>query len=288
MSRIRSIHPGLWSDESFMSLSPLARLLYIGLWNEAFDDGVFAWKPQTLKAKIFPGDGALDMPALLAELIAADCIAERQDEKHYGLIRNFRTYQRPKKPNSSGMLQPDDRKYVGLVGNQFGTSTEIAEQMEDVGGRVEEEIQTPPPVLESGARAFDEVWEVFPCNPSSIEAKAKRLFDAMKPADRADLLKAAQRYRTWFQAECVARDRTEDAGLRFVPHLSTWIESGGWKAAGELPIKGELSPDLVVIKAGSAEFAAVEKLRGKKLYVGDKGLATVAKAEVERATDHAA
>ena len=32
MARIRSIHPGIWTDEAFVELSALARLLYIGLW----------------------------------------------------------------------------------------------------------------------------------------------------------------------------------------------------------------------------------------------------------------
>ena len=68
MSRIRSIHPGLWTDDSFMSLSAFARLLYIGLLNEAWDDGVFEWKPLTIKARIFPVD-SVDVPALLDELV---------------------------------------------------------------------------------------------------------------------------------------------------------------------------------------------------------------------------
>ena len=38
MSRIRSIHPGLWTDEAFMALSAPARLLLIGLWTEAFEE----------------------------------------------------------------------------------------------------------------------------------------------------------------------------------------------------------------------------------------------------------
>lgn len=42
MSRIRSIHPGLWTDEAFVSLSPMARLFLMGLWNECDDMGSFA------------------------------------------------------------------------------------------------------------------------------------------------------------------------------------------------------------------------------------------------------
>jgi hypothetical protein len=50
MSRIRSIHPGFFADETFVMLSPLARLFWIGLLTEADDQGIFEWKPVTLKS----------------------------------------------------------------------------------------------------------------------------------------------------------------------------------------------------------------------------------------------
>ena len=74
MARIRSIHPGQWTDEDFVSLSPFARLLAIALRNEADDQGVFEWKPVTIKIKLFPADN-VDVPALLDELVAARQIA---------------------------------------------------------------------------------------------------------------------------------------------------------------------------------------------------------------------
>lgn len=138
MARIRSIHPGIWTDEAFMSLSVYARLLYIGLWSEAYDDGVFEWKPLTLKARLFPVD-SIDVPELLTELIHAGLIARAERQaKQLGLIRNFQRFQRPKKPNSSGMLEEHWRDYVGAssepVPNQCSTGTENPPQMEDEGG----------------------------------------------------------------------------------------------------------------------------------------------------------
>ncbi len=41
MARIRSIHPGLFTDEAFMALSLLARVVLPGLWTECDDQGVF-------------------------------------------------------------------------------------------------------------------------------------------------------------------------------------------------------------------------------------------------------
>ncbi len=149
MSRIRSIHPGIWTDEAFMGLSPHGRLLLMGIWTEAWDDGVFEWKPLTLKARIFPADN-IDVADLLMDLVQAGVIARLDSvAKQPGVIRNFQKYQRPKKPNSSGMLPDEWLDYVGARGtdapsgcdggepvrNQFGTSSEKSSQMEDGGGK---------------------------------------------------------------------------------------------------------------------------------------------------------
>jgi hypothetical protein len=67
MARIRSIHPGLRTDEAFMPLSFAARDCLTALWMQADDQGVFPWKLLTLKAHIFPADN-VDMGAILAEL----------------------------------------------------------------------------------------------------------------------------------------------------------------------------------------------------------------------------
>ena len=168
MARIRSIHPSFFTDEACVSCSPLARLLYIGLWTDADDQGLFEWKPLQLKMRLLPGDNA-DAAALLAELVEAELIAEvPTGGKRLGAIRDFRTYQRPKKPNAVHAMPDAWRTYVGLtsegsepasdepgsgsepstderaaisepVPNQFPTGGENPPQMEDGGEDVRKE-----------------------------------------------------------------------------------------------------------------------------------------------------
>lgn len=157
MSRIRSIHPGIFTDEAYMEASMAARLLLPGLWTEAWDDGVFEWKPLTLKARLFPVDN-VNVADLLDELEGLKFLQRFEFRgKQYGAIRNFRRYQRPKKPNRSGVLPAEFETYVGAsesssepdgiedggVPHQFGTGGEKSQQMEDGGWR--EEIDTSPP-----------------------------------------------------------------------------------------------------------------------------------------------
>jgi hypothetical protein len=145
VSRIRSIHPGLWTDEAFVSLSPMARLLIMGIWNECDDMGSFAWAPLTLKMRILPADNA-DATALLDEMVSAG-IVMRYDiaGKAYGAVRNFCQFQRPKKPNSTHPQTDEVRQWVNTearstrdgteeVPNQLPTASEKCRQMEDGGG----------------------------------------------------------------------------------------------------------------------------------------------------------
>jgi len=98
MARIRSIHPGIWTDEEFISVSMAARLAFIGLMNEADDGGVFPWKPKQLKARILACDD-VDMVEILDELGRARFLMKFEvDGEWYGAIRNFVRYQSPQKP----------------------------------------------------------------------------------------------------------------------------------------------------------------------------------------------
>ena len=67
MARIRTIKPDFWTDEKIVELSPLARLLFIGLWNFADDDGRMPYSTTRIKLQILPADAA-DISALLGEI----------------------------------------------------------------------------------------------------------------------------------------------------------------------------------------------------------------------------
>lgn len=149
MARIRSIHPSLFTDEQFADLSDAAQVFYLGLLTEADDQGIFEWKPVTLRMRLRPTkDGAAY--SLLSEIEAAGKIASYEiDGRKYGAIRNFRKFQRPKSPNAIHPTTQHWRIYVGLekrtseppAGKQspFPQNVEKSPQMEEEGGRREEE-----------------------------------------------------------------------------------------------------------------------------------------------------
>jgi hypothetical protein len=68
VARIRTIKPEFFTSEDIVSLSPLARLLYVALWCEADREGRLAWKPRTFKLRYLPADDC-SIEALCAELV---------------------------------------------------------------------------------------------------------------------------------------------------------------------------------------------------------------------------
>lgn len=172
MSRIRSIHPGLWTDEAFVTLSPLARLLYIGMWNECDDKGLFAWSPLKLKMRVLPADNA-DPSELLTEMQGAGLVLHYvHGDKAYGVVRNFAKYQRPKKPNDIHPASAEILLFAGMdteqatllaspVPNQFHTGGENAPQREEGGGNgssVSNDTGAEPPNF-SAAEITKSVWD---------------------------------------------------------------------------------------------------------------------------------
>lgn|SRR5690625_48638 len=93
LGKIRGIKPQTWTDEKIVSLTPLARILFVGSWNFACDNGHVQDSPIQLKIRILPGDNC-DINELLDEIIAAG-LMERGDG--YLTIPNLTDHQRPHK-----------------------------------------------------------------------------------------------------------------------------------------------------------------------------------------------
>lgn len=265
MARIRSIHPGLFTDEAFMSLSLLARVVLPGLWTECDDQGVFAWKPQTLKARLLPGDNA-DMALVLAELEAADLIcAFSHGGKPFGAVRNFRKYQRPKKPSHVHALPAELRNYVGMnaeisppLPHLFSTGEEMPAQREDgeeEGGKEETDIVR----AVNDAQAFEDFWKAFDPPRNARKPDARRAWAATEGARPPlnDLLAAVAGYRAWVAEQ--SRKQKRDYPMQ---HPSTWLRGEVWNGFAphtdfrgvEGAWEGHAAP--LVAEIGAAQFAA--------------------------------
>lgn len=247
MARIRSVHPSLFTDEAFVSLSDGAQIVFIGLWTEADDFGAFEWKPITLKMRLRPASTAPIEP-LLEELIAHERVEKYEHEgRHYGLIRNFTRYQRPKFPKSLHFIPERYRNFNGSTGviteirsddgQPFPRNAEIAPQMEDGGGnRRGGEKKESPPTPPSGGnghdekisvsceeRAFSAFLAAYPKRDGANPKKPARqkFLAALKRVPAETLIAAARAY------AADIRDRGK-GGTEFVAQMTTWLNQERW------------------------------------------------------------
>lgn len=90
MARIRTIKPDFFTSDDICSLSPLARLLYIGLWCEADRDGRLVWAPRGFKRRYLPDD-LCDIDHLCKELLERGLL--RLYGASFAYIPTFPTHQ---------------------------------------------------------------------------------------------------------------------------------------------------------------------------------------------------
>jgi 5-methylcytosine-specific restriction endonuclease McrA len=113
MARIRTIKPEFWTDSRIVQLPFEARLLFIGLWNFADDEGYLPYDAEQIKLQILPADD-VDCRLLIDTLVAAELldVHEARNGNDLLFVRHFCDHQKishPAKsklaPESSGRKQ---------------------------------------------------------------------------------------------------------------------------------------------------------------------------------------
>lgn len=108
MARIRSIKPEFWTDEKVVAISPLARLLFVGMWNFVDDEGRAEFSPIRMKMQILPADNA-DISELLGEIRRENLITVYAvDGKEYFQVCGFTKHQKIDHRSKSKYPSPAD------------------------------------------------------------------------------------------------------------------------------------------------------------------------------------
>lgn len=112
--RIRAIKPEYWRSPDIMPLTPFQKLLYIGLWNFADDEGRGEYQPAAIAADLFLHEYSLNPHGVLNDVSNAFQIYEKQGMvtlyKHNGrayfTINNWQQHQRINRPTKSRLPAP--------------------------------------------------------------------------------------------------------------------------------------------------------------------------------------
>lgn len=112
MARKRMIDPNIWISEDFSKLSSFAKLVFIGLFSQADDEGRGKANPTYLKSILFPYEEAIrvaDIKKTLQEIASTMSVTfYTHDEKEYYVLDSWDKFQTINKPTPSTIPLPED------------------------------------------------------------------------------------------------------------------------------------------------------------------------------------
>lgn len=140
MARIRTIKPDFFADEDIATLPPEARLLFVGTWLFADDEGLVRWNAAYLASQVFPYDLEGD-PGLIERVRGWMTLLERggfvlpytaTNRQRYGWIVKFGRHQKVNRPTPSKLPVPplnDPRTALAYADRDSWTCARCSEEI---------------------------------------------------------------------------------------------------------------------------------------------------------------
>jgi hypothetical protein len=151
MARLRTVKPGLFTNDLLAEIEPLGRLLFIGLWCIADREGRLEDRPRRIKAEVLPYDNA-DIDALLAALVAHGFIVRYAAHgDRFIAVCNFTKHQNPHVKEAPSTIPAPDMHDASTVPalEAHPTSRAVVESMygllESMDGELMGESESSPP-----------------------------------------------------------------------------------------------------------------------------------------------
>lgn len=245
MARIRTIKPEFFTSEDIVSLSPLARLLYVALWCEADKEGRLVWKPLTFKLRYLPADDC-DIKALCQEIVDRGLVRLYGDG--YAYIPAFAAHQHINPRESASQLPEPDanttrKARVGTRKARVGTGANLDDDAQ--GGREGKGKEGNDPPRVDDATGFEAFWECWPKNERKQD-KAK--CSEKWKRDSLDTVAEA------IVADVTAKKHSQKWRDGFIEAPMVYLNNRRWEDGAAGAATGP--------KRGSDEYAALHKSAG--------------------------
>jgi len=165
MARIRTIKPEFFLDEKLAeNLTPIERLLWVGLWCLADREGRLEDRPKFIKSQVFPYEN-VNVDTALQKLHDCGYILRYAQQKRFIQIKNFLKYQRPyhKEPEST---IPEPHPIAVIAASSNGHDRKENAGSMDYGSMDYGHTDIPKTEIHNGAKAQraisdEDVYEVF-------------------------------------------------------------------------------------------------------------------------------
>jgi hypothetical protein len=246
--RKRMIHEDFWTDAKITECSFPARLLYIGTWQYADDEGMFVVDLKNFKMQLFP-DQKFPIESCWQELVDHGFFRfGKIDGLIIAQIRHFKRFQRISRPTPSKLLplvtwNEDSLSHHGsLSESSLSTHGVVTEDSLNAHGVLTEDsclIETN--IKEEKVNGvthitreerFKAFYNVYPIKRGKEDAW--KAFAKINPDD-ALLAIMIRSINAWSKSDAWSRD----AG-KYIPHPATWLSGRRWE--DELPGESPRTP----------------------------------------------
>jgi hypothetical protein len=201
MARIRSIKPDFWTSEQVMECSPIARLMFIGLWNFADDHGRLPSAPKTIKAQVFPGDDINSdaVRGMIDELSSNGLVQVYVvDDKEYLFITGWR-HQKIDKRQAAKYPEPPPYQSTTIrrtVSTDLRGSEGIGEERKHCA-----DAKAPRTKQEYSDEFETKFWVPYPRSPTMAKKEAWREWMKLGPEQRTAACQAIEPYKRYLRTK---------------------------------------------------------------------------------------
>lgn len=244
MARIRTIKPEFWRSPDIMQLSIFERLLFIGLWNLADDEGRGVFDPNAIAADLFLAEYSLNAHGVLTDVSNAFCEYQKRDMVHVYEVENRQFFQishwkdhqtvnratKSKIPpltsgneisfhkhedslNTHGALTPGTGNREQGTGNMNNSCPTAV-------GRASGNPKSGDPKPRKYSPEFQRFWKIYPRREHKAKA-ATRFEQACKRATVEEIIAGAQEYAAWCERNAVER--------KFIKLAEGWLSADAWE-----------------------------------------------------------
>jgi hypothetical protein len=236
MARIRSIKPEFWTDYRMAEdLTRDQRLFYIGLWNDADDEGRFLAHPRRLLGAIFPYDRDLDEAFIEGSfrvlMETGRMVLYEANGEPYGELTKFSAHQRINRPSPSRIPPPPTISVDSLSDHgAFSEPSIPGARTRELGAGSREQgagAGKGGAAVPAATVTFDEAWRLYPKRSgSNSRPDAERAWSAAvkKGADPTEMLAGLSRYLAYVESDGSIGTQYVQQASRFFGPGEHWRE----------------------------------------------------------------
>lgn len=218
------IDPNIWQSEDFSKLSNLSKIIFIGLFSLADDEGYGKANPTLIKNSIFPFDEKLrttDIKQSLQEIATNMSIVfyTAEDGKDYYFLSNWSKWQSIQKPTESKIPELNDKCTVILQDNYSSATVGLQPNRKEKNKNRKEDNRK-----EYMVKCFEEFYAIYPRKvkkDAAFKSWGKINPDNELKEDILSNLKKQIAFYGW--------DKLKSKDMQYVPHPSTWLNNKRWE-----------------------------------------------------------